>query len=128
MAFCGKEAKDVVVHLLLYKVYFVKVCYCAYHGEEHRKSIDDRFGPWLLCCRRTRSSSTVDSLDAIEQPQSPAAKGKVPTYVKQIIQLLVETRKKIKGLGQRNADLLEELRLLRQETFLKEKVASFEIT
>lgn len=75
----------------------------------------------------TRSSSAVDTADAIEQLQSLMARGKVPAHVKQVVQLLIETRTEMKELNRRNAELLEEIRCLREKNIsLKEKIACFE--
>lgn len=126
MAFSGKEAKEIVEYLPLHKVYLLKSAIVRIMAKNTGSQSMNGSAPGSSVAGRTRSS-TVDNLDAIEQLQSLTAKGKVPAYMKQIIELLMETRKEVRDLSQRNADLLEELRLLRQENVsLKEKLASFE--
>lgn len=67
------------------------------------------------------SSTTVDTSDHISLLQSLMSKGKM-AYVKQVVQLMIETRMEMKSLSKRNEVLLEELRLLREEnTSLKER-------
>lgn len=51
----------------------------------------------------------------------------MPAYVKQVVELMIETRMEMKSLSKRNEELLEELRSLKEEnTSLKERLASFE--
>lgn len=126
MALSGKEAKEIVEYLPLHKVYLLKSAIVRIMAKNTGSQSMNGSAPGSSVAGRTRSS-TVDNLDAIEQLQSLTAKAKVPAYMKQIIELLMETRKEVRDLSQRNADLLEELRLLRQENVsLKEKLASFE--
>lgn len=75
----------------------------------------------------TKSSSTVTTSDAIGQLQSLMGRGKVPTYVKQVMELLIETREEMKEISRRNSELLKEVHLLREENrSLREKLANFE--
>ncbi|EYC28866.1 hypothetical protein Y032_0007g3466 [Ancylostoma ceylanicum] len=66
----------------------------------------------------TTSSSQATSENQnglMDQPQTFVGNGKVPKYVKLIVQLLMETKNEVKAANQRNADLEEEVQILREE-------------
>lgn len=53
--------------------------------------------------------------------------GRAPAYVKQVIEILLETRAEMRELIKRNVDLHKEVRLLREENLsLREKLAGLE--
>ncbi|KAL6742354.1 hypothetical protein Aduo_015510 [Ancylostoma duodenale] len=51
----------------------------------------------------------------MNQLQNLTGNGKVPAYMKLVIELLLETRMEIKTANHKNAELVEEIRLLREE-------------
>ena len=77
---------------------------------------------------RSQTKGTSGSKDgAVEQLQALVGNGRVPNYMKLVVELLVETRAEIKDANKRNAELMEEIRLLREENLaLKQKIVSLE--
>lgn len=76
-----------------------------------------------------RPSPTDAAADASGQLQSLMAKTKVPAYVKQMVELLMATRQEMQEVIKRNMELLEEVRLLREENIsLKAQLANVEVS
>ncbi|EYB95150.1 hypothetical protein Y032_0163g3485 [Ancylostoma ceylanicum] len=72
---------------------------------------------------------SVGEEGSVNQLLSLAGNGKVPIYMKLVIELLLETRNEMKIANQRNAELIEEIHLLREEnSALKQRNASLEST
>lgn len=76
---------------------------------------------------RTRSATAGGAADPVGLLRSVMARGKAPAYVKQVVELLLETKAEVAELSRRNVELMEELRLLREENaLLKNKLATLE--
>lgn len=81
----------------------------------------------LAACEASSSPSAgmVSLVEPAERLQGLLGRGKVPNYVKVLVDILLETRAEIKELSRRNADLMEEVRLLREENLaLKQNTSS----
>lgn len=72
---------------------------------------------------KPRRSTTGESASDADRLRTLLDNGKIPNYVKLVVELLMETREEVKVLNRRNAELLEEIKSLREEnSFLKEEL------
>lgn len=84
-----------------------------------------------IAAQDTPTSTNGQSIGAangpIDQLRALLEKGRTPTYIKLMVELLVQTRSEIKTANERNATLIEEIRSLREEdAFLRNKLANIE--
>lgn len=78
--------------------------------------------------RRSRpTSSSASSEDPVERLRVMVDNGKVPSHVKLVIDLLMQTRDEAKETSRRNGELLQETNRLREENSeLKQKLSHLE--
>lgn len=81
--------------------------------------------------RKTRHLRTTGAATTSEDPvvrlQEMADYGKVPSHVKLVIDILLQTRDEVKEMNRRNAELMQEISRLREENFeLRQKLTMLE--
>ncbi|KIH62252.1 hypothetical protein ANCDUO_07466 [Ancylostoma duodenale] len=90
-------------------------------GSPARRSVLPAKGVAATSNSQTSSEGQNGLLD---QLQALVGNGKVPKYVKLIVELLMETKNEVVSVNRRNADLEEEVRTLREENLeLKQKLS-----